>query len=177
VQLQHRPAHASTSEAVQSPKPQKTYPREETALLELLVHHYHEVHPLVQEFLPPYLLSDPTCKKLVDILMLDPPETLTDGFHEYDEETQKVIARVQVEESRSIDAEMTAVELVQQYILIFWKRYIEYEQAALAQRTELSNEQRFKETTRLRHDLHALAKGWDNARPMLEMRLHSDVDF
>lgn len=177
VQLQHRPAHASTSEAVQSPKPQKTYPREETALLELLVHHYHEVHPLVQEFLPPYLLSDPTCKKLVDILMLDPPETLTEGFHEYDEETQKVIARVQVEESRSIDAEMTAVELVQQYILIFWKRYIEYEQAALAQRTELSNEQRFKETTRLRHDLHALAKGWDNARPMLEMRLHSDVDF
>ncbi|MBN2683817.1 MAG: DNA primase [Pontiellaceae bacterium] len=172
-----RPVRAAPSESAPVIKPQKTYPRQETALLELLVHHYHEVHSLVQEFLPPYLLTDPTCKKLVDILMLDPPETLTDGFHEHNEETQKVIARVQVEESRTIDAETTAVELAQRYILIFWKRYIEREQAALAQRADLSNEERFKETTRLRHDIHALTKGWGDAKPMLEMRLHSEVDF
>jgi len=159
------------------PGRQKTYPRQETALLELLVHHYHDVFPIVHDYLPPNLLTDPVCRKLVDILMLDAPETLTDGFHDFDEETQKVIARVQVEESRSIDAETTSVELAQRYILIFWKRHLEGEQAVLAKRTDLSNEERFKETTRLRHDIHALAKGWEHARPMLETRLHSDVDF
>ena len=109
--------------------------------------------------------------------MCDPPETLSDGFHEFDEETQKIIARVQVEESRAIDAETSSIELAQRYILLFWKRHFEREQASLAQRPDLSNEERFKETTRLRHDIHALAKGWDHARPMLETRLHSEVDF
>ncbi len=160
-----------------APVPQKTYPRQETALLELLAHHYHEVHPLVHDFLPPYLLTDPTCKKLGEILMLDPPETLTEDLHDFDEDTQKVISRVMAEESRAIDSETSAAELAQRYILLFWKRYLEREQAALARRTDISNEERFKESTRLKHDLHALAKGWDDAAPMLENRLHSDVDF
>ena len=160
-------------------KKQKTYPRQETALLELLVHHYHEVHPLVHDFLRPFLMTDPICKKLLEILVLDPPEALTDGFHEFDEETQKIIARVQVEESRSIDAETTPVDLAQRYVLLFWKRHLEREQAALARRSDLSNEDRFKETTRLRHDIHVLAGGWEHARPMLEIRLHAedDVEF
>ncbi|VGO21689.1 DNA primase [Pontiella sulfatireligans] len=157
--------------------PQKTYPRQETALLELLVHHYHDVHALVHDYLPPHLLTDPVCKTLVETLMLDPPETLTEGFHDYDEDTQKVITRVQVEESRTIDAETTPAELAQRYILIFWKRFLEREQAELKARTDISNEERFKEGTRLRHDLYALAKGWEGAMPMLGARLHSDVDF
>jgi DNA primase len=157
--------------------PQKTYPKQETALLELLVHHYHDVHALVHDFLPPNLLTDPVCKKLVEILMLDPPEMLTENFHEFDEETQKIITRVQVEESRSIDSETSASDLARRYILLFWKRHLDREQKALSKRNDLSNEERFRETTRLRHDIHSLAKGWEHARPMLETRLHSDLNF
>ncbi len=177
TQGQQRPVRSANHEPRPAKVSKKTYPKQETSLLELLVHHYHDVHPLVHDFLPPNLLTDPVCKKLVEILMLDPPETLTDGFHEFDEETQKVISSVQVEESRSIDSETTSIELAQRYILLFWKRHLEGEQSTLTRRTDLSNEERFKETTRLRHDIHALAKGWEHARPMLETRLHSDVDF
>jgi DNA primase len=175
---QQRATPRREEEAPQAvPVPQKTYPRQETALLELLVHYYPAVHPLVHDFLPPYLLTDPTCKQLIEILMLDPPETLTEGLHEADEETQKVITRVMAEESKTIDAETLPEDLVQAYILVFWDRFLKREQAALTQRTDLSNEERFKESTRIRHDLHAIAKGWDNARPILETRLHKDVDF
>lgn len=172
-QQQKRPAARRTDDA-EAPivqVPQKTYPRQETALIELLVHYYHEVHSLVHDYLPPHLLTDPTCKKLVEILMLDAPETLTEGFHEFDEETQRVISRVQVEESRSIDTESSPVDLVKCYILVFWKRYLERVQAALNTRSDISNEERFVGKTRIRHDLHAIAAGWDVALPVLETRL------
>ncbi|MDZ8118103.1 DNA primase [Pontiella agarivorans] len=157
--------------------PQKTYPRQETALLELLVHHYREVHPLVHDFLPTEHLTDPTCRHLVEVLMLDPPETLTEAFHEFSEPEQKIISRVQVEESRKIDVETLPLELAQRYILLFWKRSLEREQQVLARRTDMTNEERFRETTRIKHDLYALSKGWSEARPMLEARLHKDVEF
>ncbi len=155
----------------------KNPPRREIALLELLVHHYRDVHPIVHDFLPPNLLVDPTCKNLLETLMLDPPETLTEGFHDHDQETQKLISRIQVEESRTIDAESTPIELAQRYILLFWKHHLEQEQTLLSKRADLSGEERFRTSTRLKHDIHALAKGWDHARPMLETRLHPDTDF
>ncbi len=177
AQRQQRPVPPRDGAVQNTVVPKKKYPRQETALLELLVHYYGEVHPLVHDFLPPFLLTDPTCKKLVEILMLDPPETLTGAFHEFDEETQKVIAQIQVEESRTIDNETTPIELAQRYILLFWKRHLEHEQKALAQRTDISNEERFKESSRLRHDLLKLSGDWAKALPMLETRLHSEIDF
>ena len=177
LQRKQRPARSPAGQTPPGASAPKSYPRQETALLELLVHHYNEVQPVVHDFLPPDLLTDPACRKLVELLMLDPPSTLTEGFHDFDEDTQKFISRIQIEESRAIDAETLPLELAQRYILLFWKRHLEREQAELVNRTELSNEERFKETTRLRHDIHALSKGWENARPMLETRLHTDVDF
>ena len=98
--------------------------------------------------------------------------TTREAFHDFDEETQKVISRVQVEESRTIDNETSPIELAQRYILLFWKRTLEQEQKQLVQRVDISNENRFKESTRMRHDLHLLAQGWGNALPMIEARLH-----
>lgn len=173
---QQRPAARSQSEEAPAPvPPRKTYPRQETALLELLVHYYEEVHPLVHDYLPTGHLTDATCRQLVEVLMLDPPEVLTDGFHEYSDEEQKIISQVQVEESRTIDHENTPAELVQRYILLFWKRHLEHEQNALKHRADLSNEERFKQATAIRHDLFALAKGWDAATPVLEVRMHVDL--
>lgn len=173
---QKRPVRQEDAPA-EKPRVRKTYPKQETALLELLVHHYHDVHPIVHDFLPPHLLTDPVCKQLVEILMLDSIDTLTEEFHEFEEELQQVISQVQVAESRAIDNETLPVELAQRYILLFWKRQLERELAALIKRVDLSNEERFQLSSRIRQDLHALSKGWEDARPMLELRLHRDVDF
>ncbi len=174
-QRQQRPVQRRNDEVPQPVTvPKKTYPLQETALLELLVHYYHDVHPLVHDYLPSRYLTDPTCRELVEVLMVDTPDTLTEGFHEFGEDTQRVISRVQVDESRSIDTETSPVELAQRYILLFWKRHLEREQASLVQRADLTNEERFKEASCIKHDLHALAKGWEHALPMLEARLHAD---
>ena len=45
--------------------------------------------------------------------------------------------------------------------------------AALAQRADMTNEERFRETTHIRHDLHVLSKDWDSALPMIQARLPS----
>ncbi|NNJ71162.1 MAG: DNA primase [Kiritimatiellales bacterium] len=173
-----KPVARKEEETPPVPVEKKSYPKQETALLELLVHYYHDVHPFVHDYLPPGHLTDPACRQLVEILMLDPPETLSGDLHDFSEETQRIISRVMAEESKTIDSETSAVELVQRYILLFWKRHLEQEQANLAQRTDISNEKRFQESTRIRQDLYTLSKGWNSATTaMLGLRLHTDVDF
>lgn len=178
--------HAVRKSSMERPpevKLQKTYPRQETALLELLVEHYDEVHPLVQEFLPPYLITDLTCKKLVDVLMLDPPEVLMQHFYELDADTQNLLVRKDSvmrdakTESRTIGEDSNPSEVAQCYIALFWKRFLERELLSLARRNDLSAEERYKELTRIKHDIQILERGWADARPMLEMRLHTEVDF
>ncbi len=172
-QRKKRPAPRRAEEAAPAAAPPKIYPKEEINLLELLVHHYPDVQPLIHDYLPSRYLADPLCRELVELLMVDLPETLTEGFQDFDEERQRVISRIQVEESRAIDEETSPIELAQHYILLFWKRQLEREQADLARRADLSNEERFKESTRIRYDLHALSNGWANAQPMIEARLQS----
>ena len=174
-QRKKRPASRAAEKAVPEPSPVKIRPKEEISLLELLVHYYHDVHPLVHDYLPSGCLTDPGCRNLVELLMVDLPETLTETFHEFDEETQRVISRVQVEESRTIDDESSAIEIVKRYILLFWKRKLDVEQHELTRRSDLSNEERFRQSTRMRHDQHALVQGWAQALPMIEARLNTDV--
>ncbi|MEN8255324.1 MAG: DNA primase [Verrucomicrobiota bacterium] len=171
-QRKQRPAPRRAEADAPAAAPPKTYPKEEISLMELLVHHYPDVQPLVHDYLPSRYLTDPVCRELVELLMVDLPETLTEGFQDFDEERQRIISRIQVEESRAIDEETSPIELAQRYILLFWKRQLECEQAALSQRAELSNEERFKEGTRIRHDLHVLSSNWAHAQPMIEARLH-----
>ncbi len=172
-QRNQRPAPRRAEEAAPEAVPVRIYPKEEISLLELLVHHYPEVQPLVHTYLRSEHLTDPICRELVELLMVDLPEALTEGFQDFDEERQRIISRVQVEESRVIDAETSPLELAQRYILLFWKRRLERDQAALSQRADLSNEERFKESTRIRHDLHVLSSGWAHAQPMLEAHLQA----
>ena len=172
-QGRHRPTVRRAEETSAEPAAPKDYPREEIGLLELLVHHYPEAHPLVHTYLRPEHLTDPVCRELVELLMVDLPESLTEGFQDFDEERQRIVSRIQVEESRSIDAETSPIELAQHYILLFWRNQLDRELAALKKRPELSNEERFKENTRIRHDLHTLTAGWDHARIVIEARLQT----
>lgn len=150
------------------PMPTQKRPIEELSLLELLVHYYPEVQPLVHDYLPSRHLADPVCRELVELLMVDLPETLTESFQDFDEETQRVISQVQVDESRRIDKESTPIELARHYIKLFWRRQLERDQAALSPLSE----NWFVESTRLKHDLFALSKGWSEALPIIETYLN-----
>ena len=86
---------------------------------------------------------------------------------------QKIISRVQVEESRKSDEETSPIQLAQCYILLFWKQRLERDQAALARRSDLTGEERFNESTLIRHDLHALSRGWAYAQPMIEAHIQT----
>ena len=171
-QRKQRPAPRRVEGDAPKIVPPKVYPKEEISLLELLVHHYHDVQPLVRAYLRADQIKDPICRELVELLKEDFPEALTEGFQQFSEEEQRVISRVQVEESRTIDTESSAVELAQHYILLFWKRTFEQTLAALPKKLALSNEERFRESTRLRHHLHALTKGWEDALPLIEAELN-----
>jgi len=167
-----------TDKPVPALVPPKIYPKEEVGLLELMVHHYDEVQPLVRKYLTVDQLCDPVCRNLIEILKEDFPDSLTKGFLNFNEEEQKMISRVQVEESRKIDEEVPAIELGKSYILLLWKRAFEKQLSGLSKNNVLSNEERFKESTRLRHDLHTLASGWEDALPLLESHLTpSDTSF
>lgn len=177
---QQNPASRTVMDATAAPAALKTtHPSHEMALLELLIHHYDAVHALVEKYLLPDLLDDPQCRELVNLLLADSPKTLAEGLHDFDAALQQTITRAMADESKKIDTETSPIELAQHHILLFWKRHLESEQAALAKRMELTSEQRFKEATRIRHDLHAIAKGWSHAQPMLDVRLHAkaDTDF
>jgi hypothetical protein len=57
---------------------------------------------------------------------------------------------------------------------LFWKRKLDLEQKQLSQRSDISNEERFRQSTLMRHDQHALVQGWALALPMIEARLNTD---
>jgi len=172
-QRNRRPAPRRAEET--APAPQKTYPRQETSLLELLVHHYPDVQPLVHDYLPIRYLTDPICRELVELLMVDLPESLTENLHDFDEETQKVVSRIQVEESRAIDEETPARDLAAMYIVLFWKRQVKLELAGLDRRMDLTNEERYIERLRLVHIKKVLEnEGWEEAKLAIEAHLHAE---
>ena len=175
-QRSQRAVPRRTEEGVSEIVPPKVYPVEEISLLELLVHYYPEVHPLVHDYLPADCFTSPVCRELVEMLMVDHPESLTEAFHDFDVETQKVISRVQVEESRKIDAETSPVDLTQHYILLFWKKRVDLELRALNQRTDITNEERYIQRSRLAHVKKGLENNsWTESEVAIESYLHTDT--
>jgi DNA primase len=174
-QRNQRPAPRRTEDPVPKVAPPKTYPKDEISLLELLVHYYHEVQPLVHDYLPAGCITNPICRELVELLMVDLPEALTEGFHDFDEETQRAISRIQVEESRQIDEETSPVVLTQYYILLFWKRRVDSELRDLNHRTDLSNKDRYIERSQLAQIKKGLENNsWAESKLAIETHLHSE---
>jgi DNA primase len=179
-----RRTSASPTPSAEPPSiaPPPEHPLEEVALLELLVHHYPEAQPLICAYLPPTYLSDPLCRELLEHLLMDLPESLTENLHDFDAPTQQLIARIQVQESRAIDEETSPDELAEKYVLLFWKRQIEDDLAKLSSRADLTAEERYIERTRLLHIKKILETGaWEDARTAIEARLQAlhpeDTDF
>jgi DNA primase len=175
-QHRQRPPARRAEETAQETPANKTHPKEEIALLELLVHHYADAQPLVHEYLRPEHLSDSVCRELVELLMVELPETLLEELQDFDAETQRVISRIQIGESRTIDSSTSPIEPAQHYIRLFWKRRLERELASITKNKDLTHEERFKESTYIRQDLLKLADGWDSARTVIAARLHDGSD-
>lgn len=166
---QAAPVRQKTSQTEKPIPPRPTpIPQEEAGLLELLVHHYDHVFPWVHQYLPADCLSHPLCRQLLDQLMLDEPDVLTESLQEYEEPMQQLISRIQVDLSRSLDTEKAADTLARDYIVIFWRRRLERELKQLAQNAQLSGEKRFQQSTRIKQDLFALEKGWESALPIIQ---------
>ncbi len=147
------------------------FPKEETELLELLVHHHHVVQPLIKRYLPSRFFQDPACRTLVESLMEQEPDFLAQHLNEFEEELRQCLTRVQIGLSKTFDSEVSEDALAQNYILLFWQRELERELSGRDNIPSLSSAERYMYQTRLKQDLGLLKAGWDNAVMMIESRL------
>ena len=174
-QRQRTPSRVQEDQPAQQPSPAPSHPLEEVALLELLVHHYEEAHPIFHEYLRRSHFSDPICAELFIQLLADPPEALLEGFHDFDESTQRLISRIQIEESRTLDQETPAGELAAMYTVLLWRRKVENDIAQLARRADLSSEERYIERARLVQIKKSLeTEPWEEGRETIAAYLATE---
>ncbi len=159
------------SETPASPAKAVVFPKEETELLELLVHHHSVVQPWIKQYLPSRFFQDPACRTLVESLMEQEPDFLAQHLNEFEEELRQCLTRVQIGLSKTFDSEISEDALAQKYILLFWQRELERELSGREATQALSSAERYIHQTRLKQDLGLLKAGWDKAVLMIESRL------
>lgn len=173
---QVKPARKREEKPAEAPKRAVDFPKEETELLELLVHHYEQVQPLLKLYLPSRFFQYPACRTLVETLMERPPSFLVEHLHELDEELQQCLTRVQIGMSKGMDAETDVEALTCRYMQLFWRWELERALVACETAAGLSAGERFEQQTRLKQDLRLLRGDWETALPMVECRLLSLAD-
>ena len=176
LQQVKKPMRKPAEKPAEQPKQAIVFPKEETELLELLVHHYEQVQPLLKRYLPSRFFQYPACRTLVETLMERPPSFLVEHLHELDEELQQCLTRVQIGLSKGMDAETDVGALTCRYMQLFWRWELDRALAACATAEGLSAAERFERQTRLKQDLRLLREDWETALPMVESRLHASAD-
>jgi DNA primase len=159
------------SELPAAPVKALVFPKEETDLLELLVHHHHVVKPLIKQYLPSRFFQDPACRTLVESLMDQDPDFLAQHLNEFEEELRQCLTQVQIGLSKTFDSEVSEQALAQKYILLFWQRELERKLNDQEAMQALSDAERYIHQTRLKQDLGMLKAGWDKAVLMIDSRL------
>ncbi|MFL2876632.1 MAG: DNA primase [Pontiellaceae bacterium] len=159
------------SELSSAPAKAVVFPKEETELLELLVHHHQVVQPLIKQYLPSSFFQDPACRTLVESLMEKEPDFLVRHLNEFEEELRQCLTQVQIGLSKIFDSEVSEQTLAQKYILLFWQRELERELNDREAMQALSGAERYIHQTRLKQDLGMLKAGWDKAVLMIDSRL------
>lgn len=164
------------SELPAAPAKAMVFPKEETDLLELLVHHHRVVQPLIKQYLPTRFFQDPACRTLVESLMEQDPDFLAQHLNEFEEELRQCLTQVQIGLSKTFDSEVSERALAQKYILLFWQRELERKLNDREAMQALSDAERYIHQTRLKQDLGMLKAGWDKAVLMIDSRLQSLSD-
>jgi DNA primase len=151
------------------------YPTEEVALAELLCSH-GSVADLVREHLPLDLLTDPTCRKIIEHLLNHPDvETgnLSGKLAGEDAECQRLAAQIQMSPSKIVGKESTPESAAKDMILVIWKKTFERRQTELRRQMEsitgVEKERLDIQGKQLTLDIKTIQQGWKKALPILEL--------
>jgi DNA primase len=130
-----------------------SHPRAEVVLAQLLCLHPEEVFPVVADHLPTDYLTDPDCRLLVE-LMLDDAENLMERVPVERVAAQKLAVRIQMEDSRLLDGQVSAAGAAQDIVMSLWRVALKRRRKQAAQ-----VEQRVRITMQLKQ----LDLGWAHA--------------
>ena len=151
------------------------HPAEEVALAELLCSH-GSVADLVRENLPLDLLTDPTCREIIEHLLARPDgETgnLSGELAGEDAECQRLAAQIQMSPSKIVGKESTPESAAKDMILVIWKKTFERRRTELRRRMEsvvgVEKERLDIQGKQLTLDIKTIQQGWEKALPILEL--------
>jgi hypothetical protein len=151
------------------------HPMEEVALAELLCSH-GSAADLVRAHLPMDLLTDPTCRKIIEHLLSRPDaETgnLSGELANEDAECQRLAAQIQMSPSKIVGKESSPESAAKDMILVIWKRALERRRAELRRQLEsatgVEKERLDVQGKQLTLDIKTLQQGWEKALPILEL--------
>ena len=161
------PAKATTEPVV--------HPSEEVTLVESLVAH-PELGELVRDYLPLDLISDPSCRTIIETVSnwaQDTPLNLTGELVDEDEECKRLAAQIQCTPPRAQGHEITPDIAVKDAILYIRRKALERERAVLeAQRekaTGADHERLDAQCKQLTLDIKMMRGEWDKALPLLDL--------
>ncbi len=151
------------------------HPMEEVALAELLCSH-GSVADLVRAHLPPDLLTDPTCRKIIEHLLEHPDGeggNLSGELAGEDAECQRLAAQVQMSPQKILGKESTPEAAAKDMILVIWKKAMERKRAEIRQKLEtatgVERDRLDIQGKQLTLDIKTLQQGWEKALPILEL--------
>jgi DNA primase len=151
------------------------HPTEEVALAELLSSH-GSVAELVRHHLPLDLLTDPTCRKIIEHLLgrLDGEvENLSGKLAGEDAECRRLAAQIQMSPPKISGKESTPESAAKDMILVIWKKTFERRRTELRRRLEsvtgVEKERLDIQGKQLTLDIKTIQQGWEKALPILEL--------
>ncbi len=173
-QLLRKRARPNEPEPAATPAPVQ-HPMEEVALAELLCSH-GSVAGLVQNHLPLDLLSDPSCRKIIERLLAHPEaesDHLSRALAGEDAECRRLAAQVQMSPPKVGGKESTPESAAKDIILVIWKKGLERQRAEVRRRiataTGVERERLDLQGKQLTLDIKTLQQGWEKALPILEL--------
>ena len=151
------------------------HPMEEVALAELLCSHGN-VADLVREHLPLGILTDPTCRKIIEHLLARPDGeagNLSGELANEDAECQRLAAQIQMSPPQIVGKDSSPAAAAKDLILVIWKRALERRRAELRRQLEtatgVEKERLDIQGKQLTLDIKTLQQGWEKALPILEL--------
>ncbi len=171
-----RPARDSDAQEKPSASALKSYPPNETALIELMMAH-PEVLDLVSQYLSPEAITHATCRTLIQAILTLPEvdeQQLTRTLSEQDEECRRLASRIRMSTFRRVDGEeVSCIHAAQDMILKLRIQQLERElQSCLARMKSAAPEERrhlHNESAQLMVLKKRLQEGWKTAQPILDL--------
>ena len=159
-----------------------THPAEEVALCEHVMHltDSPKLVELIREYLPPRLLSDPACRRIVEAALeaaeksrdvMEIIQGLDTSDRDSDRELIRLAAEVQMAPKKVKGKELSPTDAVQDIILRIWRQRLQDERASIEERMQSTTE---GEQARRRQEITYALKGlrtWEQGAPLIEMEL------